>query len=482
MAMILDEDDEDDDDDDDVRDLHVLDPNGDLFLHVGDEVEEKPRSYLVCSKALARASPVFAKMLYGSFAERRRPSPGGAHVDRRWTVDLPEDRQQPLELLLDVAHGRLRQGPRPARRRPRLRDQDAVKATQDSPPADEPDPKQASLETPDPEPTDVLDEYGDLRLCVGADHAEEPSTYLVCSRTLARSSPAMKKMLFGSFAESRPRDGGQDDWVVRLPDDEPEPMQLMLNIIHGHFAKVPGTMDLDTLHALVVLLDKYDAISVTRPWVQAWLQSAKAGKDSDATGRDGSKLLSVAWALGDLRLFSAMQSRLIEICKVDEDGRLIVELSVSEDREDKSCWSLLAEETAPLIPLFVIDCMTAARAKWISTKLQPYLTIYQELTQGKWNSIALGSLVRGFLKMGINITDQDPSSSYRESLAALGSRVDALEILVMPNGGHYNHNDCRKMEATQVRQWARMLVPLETIGGDCRARLETQAAKTGLPS
>ncbi|OBR09166.1 Nuclear pore protein-like protein [Colletotrichum higginsianum IMI 349063] len=385
-----------------------------------------------------------------------------------------------------------------------MEDQDAVKATQDSPPADEPDPKRARRETPEPKPTTVLDEYGDLRLCVGADHAEAPSTYLVCSRTLARSSLVMKKMLFGSFAESRPRDGGQDDWVVQLPDDEPAPMQLMLDIIHGHFAKVPDTMDLDTLHALVVLLDKYDAISVTRPWVQAWLHSAKTGKERAASGRDSSKLLSVAWALGDSRLFSKMQSRLIEICEVDEDGRLIVELLASEVGEDKSCWSLLAEETAPLIPPYIIDYMTAARAQWISTKLQPYLTIYHELTQGKWKcrresaqsgtsssstsspshckAIALGSLVRGFLKMGINITDQDPASSYKESLAVLGSRVDALEILVMPNGGNYNHNDCRKMQATQVRTCSWKLVPLETIGDDCRARLETQATKTGLPS
>ncbi|CCF37163.1 hypothetical protein CH063_01645 [Colletotrichum higginsianum] len=238
-----------------------------------------------------------------------------------------------------------------------MEDQDAVKATQDSPPADEPDPKRARRETPEPKPTTVLDEYGDLRLCVGADHAEAPSTYLVCSRTLARSSLVMKKMLFGSFAESRPRDGGQDDWVVQLPDDEPAPMQLMLDIIHGHFAKVPDTMDLDTLHALVVLLDKYDAISVTRPWVQAWLHSAKTGKERAASGRDSSKLLSVAWALGDSRLFSKMQSRLIEICEVDEDGRLIVELLASEVGEDKSCWSLLAEETAPLIPPYIIGQM-----------------------------------------------------------------------------------------------------------------------------
>lgn len=84
--------------------------------------------------------------------------------------------------------------------------------------------------------------------------------------------------------------------------------------------------------------------------------------------------------------------------------------------------------------------------------------------------------------MGINITDKDPASSCRGSLAFLGSRVDALEILFMPNCGDYNHDDCRQMVAAQVRVCSWKLVPLETIGDDCRARLETQAKKTGLPS
>ncbi|KAF6804505.1 nuclear pore protein-like protein [Colletotrichum sojae] len=85
----------------------TFDVNGDLYLHVGADVEEKTRTYLVCSKALARASPVFARMLYGRFAESRPQhahSPS-AESEHGWTVDLPEDRQEPLELLLHIVHG-----------------------------------------------------------------------------------------------------------------------------------------------------------------------------------------------------------------------------------------------------------------------------------------------------------------------------------------------------------------------------------------
>ncbi|KAK1994417.1 hypothetical protein LX36DRAFT_727445 [Colletotrichum falcatum] len=82
--------------------LDVLDPRGDLRLQVGGEVETKPKTYLVCSKALARVSTVFDKMLYGGFAESR---PTGAE-HKPWTVELPDDRQEPTELLLHIAHGR----------------------------------------------------------------------------------------------------------------------------------------------------------------------------------------------------------------------------------------------------------------------------------------------------------------------------------------------------------------------------------------
>ncbi|KAK1984490.1 hypothetical protein LZ30DRAFT_747861 [Colletotrichum cereale] len=84
--------------------LDILDARGDLYLKVGEDVEKEPKTYLVCSKALARASPVFEKMLYGSFTESRP-------TDQHWTVELPEDHQEPTELLLHIAHGRFDEVP-----------------------------------------------------------------------------------------------------------------------------------------------------------------------------------------------------------------------------------------------------------------------------------------------------------------------------------------------------------------------------------
>ncbi|GJC87637.1 hypothetical protein ColLi_10475 [Colletotrichum liriopes] len=219
------------------------------------------------------------------------------------------------------------------------------------PSADEPCPKRPKLESTEPEHPSILDEHGDLRLCVGADHVDQPPTYLVCSKTLARSSPVMKNILSGDFVESRHREGSQGDWVVHLPVDQPTPMRLMLAIMHGDFRQVPETMDLPTLHTLVVLMDKYDTISLTRPWVRAWLNSAKIS-------RDHAKLLAVAWILGDLALFSTTSSHLIESSTINEEGDLIINsnspTSGTEGENQASQTGLLVNLTAPLIPTSVI--------------------------------------------------------------------------------------------------------------------------------
>jgi hypothetical protein len=73
----------------------IFDPHGDLRLVVGEEKAES----LVCSRSLARASPIFNKMLFGFFYESK-PAKG----DRR--VELPEDDPYALCFLLNIIHGR----------------------------------------------------------------------------------------------------------------------------------------------------------------------------------------------------------------------------------------------------------------------------------------------------------------------------------------------------------------------------------------
>lgn len=84
--------------------LLVFDPDGDLQFEVGDETRKV--SCDVDSKTVARASPVFERMLFGGFAESK-PSTGDA-----WVVRLPEDDINAMAILFDIIHGRAHKVPK----------------------------------------------------------------------------------------------------------------------------------------------------------------------------------------------------------------------------------------------------------------------------------------------------------------------------------------------------------------------------------
>ncbi|KAI0008354.1 hypothetical protein F4779DRAFT_618677 [Xylariaceae sp. FL0662B] len=73
----------------------TFDNHYDMTLTVG----SSPKiGFNVCSRALARASKVFERMLYGTFMEQK-PTTGD------WVVDLPEDKAAVFEIMLGPIHG-----------------------------------------------------------------------------------------------------------------------------------------------------------------------------------------------------------------------------------------------------------------------------------------------------------------------------------------------------------------------------------------
>jgi len=77
-----------------------IDRDGDLTLVVGPE----HRKFLVCSRALSRASPVFKQMLYGNpqWQESRPKDPS----QLPWVVKLPDDNHDATKTLLEIIHSR----------------------------------------------------------------------------------------------------------------------------------------------------------------------------------------------------------------------------------------------------------------------------------------------------------------------------------------------------------------------------------------
>lgn len=78
------------------------DPDGDLTLNVAPGDNDEPCSFRVCSATLRRHSPVWKAMLFSPAWIESKP----ANEGEDWVVELPEDPARPMEIILDIIHGR----------------------------------------------------------------------------------------------------------------------------------------------------------------------------------------------------------------------------------------------------------------------------------------------------------------------------------------------------------------------------------------
>ena len=155
-----------------------------------------------------------------------------------------------------------------------------------------------------------MDEDGDLLLRVGSALGKEHE-FKVCSAALRRASPVWKAMLFSKFKEAKPADGSE--WIVELPEDDPSPLAIILQIIHGKFELVPTYIPLAQLYGLLILTDKYQMTHVVKPWAHTWVEVVRQprptvpeypGNDSvfdgsgDLTGHGRILRMYAAWELG----------------------------------------------------------------------------------------------------------------------------------------------------------------------------------------
>ena len=124
----------------------------------------------------------------------------------------------------------------------------------------------------------IIDNDGDLVLRVGEECTSPTMEFLVCSSTMRRASPVWKKMLFGGFQESKPAEG---DWVVALPDDKPDVLTTLLNVVHANFRETYRPLDVAGIYEHVVLMDKYDIIRFIQPWRDAWMDKVKEVANAD---------------------------------------------------------------------------------------------------------------------------------------------------------------------------------------------------------
>ncbi|KAH7014539.1 uncharacterized protein B0I36DRAFT_355734 [Microdochium trichocladiopsis] len=144
-------------------------------------------------------------------------------------------------------------------------------------------------------PVHVLDELGDLWFLVGEglqteENPSPPWAFRVCSRTVARSSPVFKTMLFGGWAESKPpTECPNKEWIIRLPEDKPEIMECLLRAMHGDFG-CAGFIDMrqpsqvEIIYLTIEHADKYVCLAVLGPWSASWIAACSGMVKSRSWG------------------------------------------------------------------------------------------------------------------------------------------------------------------------------------------------------
>ncbi|GJC80398.1 hypothetical protein ColLi_03236 [Colletotrichum liriopes] len=338
-------------------------------------------------------------------------------------------------------------------------------------------------------PTIYLDDSGDLRLCVGADVDEHPQDFVVCSRALGRSSPVLKAMLFGGFAESRPgEDGGE--WIVDLPEDSTEAMEIVLNIVHGHFNLVPEKLPLMRLYNVLTITEKYDMTVILRPWARSWMQGVKHQTDN-------AHLLCVAWELGDEAVFESMFKKITYESMVDLQGRLVFGHSARVWKPGPEGYNYPIDKIVYLRPPGAFETIAKHRQALVSTNLDHFVVLYRCLKEGcrymkgyyhsspdaeECNSMLLGSLVRCLGKGKVDITMPNPCESYRGNIESLEKATSAVKLLTVHRPSPANQ--CLKRIEEELAKGAVAAAEakkeLVVIQPEHRGYLEKQAQKTGV--
>ncbi|KXH28833.1 hypothetical protein CSIM01_03483 [Colletotrichum simmondsii] len=172
-----------------------------------------------------------------------------------------------------------------------------------------------------------------------------------------------------------------NDWIIELPEDGLEEMILMLEIIHGHFDRVPFSLSVRRLHDLLVLCNKYDVLSLLRPWSWHWLSAMRSTLDEPY-------VLWVAWEMGDVLLFRDMLVRITEgvpISALKNPNLMGVQYG-----KQRMHWAPQSDQINefPMIPLDCIQNMSAddlsdlislTRLMLIEAAVKPYRTILSQM-------------------------------------------------------------------------------------------------------
>ena len=89
---------------------------------------------------------------------------------------------------------------------------------------------------------------------------------------------------------------------IQLPDDNPCPLLILLQLVHGQFRKVARQIDLDKLTKIAVLVDKYELLGIAEVFIDYWLLDLE-GTIPTAPNDTLILWICVAWVFKKLDIF-----------------------------------------------------------------------------------------------------------------------------------------------------------------------------------
>ncbi|KAK7741823.1 hypothetical protein SLS53_004887 [Cytospora paraplurivora] len=176
-------------------------------------------------------------------------------------------------------------------------------------------------------------------------------------------------MLFKGYKEGRPSDGSQ--WVIHLPEDDPEAFDIIANIIHGNVHKLPRGMSIHIFYKTCILAEKYLMLHVLRNHVRQWYDKmwwCVYRRNGQIDPDEIQQHTSIACLLGNHKSLWAAITYYAYACRVVDDElihwRKDPLLSGSETQSEVgeiTEYSKLLAEEVPFLPEFCFDIIQALR-------------------------------------------------------------------------------------------------------------------------
>ncbi|KAK0650112.1 hypothetical protein DIS24_g7138 [Lasiodiplodia hormozganensis] len=295
--------------------------------------------------------------------------------------------------------------------------------------ASSPRTKKRCLRPPSPPPLETV--YfapdGDTRLFLTSpDTSDKERPYIifvVSSQVMELMSDEFKPWLKRRACYTEPN-AVTSAQPILMPDDDARGMEVLMNIAHLHFYRVPAQLELERLSAVAQVAHAYRATKLLRPWWRGWWDAVK----SKALMPGCEEVLYVAWAFGEEETFREIVDRLILTVKLNYDEECVTpdEIVVSSSKEE-------GKRFPPNIQGLIHHGRSTALERLLQAcyeLVDEYLTANEQRTfccknkshQNACDSVALGSLILSLQEAELwpeRKTHEDINWSVSELLAKM---------------------------------------------------------------